>query len=205
MVGELGDVGGRHQARAGDGAANTDEAFAADRLFREQREIVLLVARPTRLGWRQPDRQGVAAVAHGDAHLVAVAAQACAGAGMTTAGTRLVTINRGQHAVARQLPDRRRQTGLAVAQQGQRTAGFKAVRRFQRGAAEAPAGGCAGTGGGRLEQQHGFQFAAVLVEDGQHLRIIAFGRFRLRLHRTAGEGQGEQGNSDGRRTHVHGV
>ena len=122
---------------------------------------------------------------------------------MAAAVAVLVAFDRGQHAVAGELPDRGRQAGLAVAQQRKRTSGFKAVSGFQRGTAETPARTCASPGGGGLEQQDGFQLAIVLVQDGQHLCVVAFGGLRLRLRNAAGTGQREQGNSNGSRTRAH--
>jgi hypothetical protein len=73
----------------------------------------------------------------------------------------------------------------------------KAVGGLQRGTAETPARTCAGPGGGGFQQQDGFQLAIVLVQDRQHLCVVALGGLRLRLRAAAGTGQGEQGNSNG--------
>src|SRR5690606_37131361 len=75
LVGQLRHFGGRHQPRAGDGAADADEGLAADALLREQREVAGFdVARGAVR--RQPGRQHAVAAADLDAELVAVAVQA---------------------------------------------------------------------------------------------------------------------------------
>ena len=140
-----------------------------------------------------------------DRHPQLAAPTADAGTGAVVAAqvAGVVAVECGHHAIVGKLTDRRGNAALAIADQGQRIARLHAVGGFKRGAAEPPARACTGAGGGRFQQQHGFQLAAVLVQDRHH-GGIALGP-GLRMRAAAGEGQGEYGSSNGQKAQAHGV